>query len=523
MAGFSSCAFSEAIEQSSGLVYFSPASIASGSPKYIAVAAGNRILVRDIESLRVVQIFSCIDKVERMEWSPDGQYIYAAFIQRGSVQVFAVADAKWSCRMNEGTAGLLSCRWSPDSRHLVLESDFGIQISIWSLLNGKSQLISHPKSTSGAGNSLIVFSPCGRFLACGLRIELQDFIGVYSVENEAWVELSKFKCKGGGNNLASISWAPDGSHIIAIDSPLVYKVVVYTPSGDVVSSFEAYQNALGIKQMSIHASVPINSSGATSKSSIAIGSYDAVVRLLSPISFKCAFELPLIHPRDYNAGLIDQTAGILTTVEVNDATVAEANQASLSGIDLKKKSIYVSRNLKSLPRNAPDPNARGSPKFGAFGLNYSADGTLLVAREESMPRCIWLWDVERVKLVAVIVQLENVLQARWQPNPELNKNVIAFCTGTPRVYFWVADGSHGNIGDKIARKENGETDEICPSISGTTFWSPLPDSDSFQVMNLRWNAAGNKIVAIGRDRFCCCDIMFNSDYTGVKLEVSSSI
>ena len=140
-----------------------------------------------------------------------------------------------------------------------------------------------------------------------------------------------------------------------------------------------------------------------------------------------------------------------------------------------------------------------------------------------MPRCMWVWNIERVKLTAVVVQLENILQARWQPNPELNKNIIAFCTGTSRVYFRVASESHGKNGDKMAGKENAENDEDCPTTTGTTFWSPLPDSDTFQVMNLRWNATGNKIVVMGRDRFCCCDILFNSNYTGVKLEVSSPI
>lgn len=138
-----------------------------------------------------------------------------------------------------------------------------------------------------------------------------------------------------------------------------------------------------------------------------------------------------------------------------------------------------------------------------------------------MPRCIWVWDIERVKLAAVVVQLENVLQARWQPNPELSRSLLAFCTGTPRVYFWVADDRKSL--ERMAGKENGENEEESPTAAGKTFWSPLPDSNLFQVLNIRWNADGNKLVVIGRDRFCTCDIMFNSSYTGATLELSSPI
>lgn len=228
-------------------------------------------------------------------------------------------------------------------------------------------------------------------------MELQDFIGVYEVQGETWTELSKFKCKGGGNNLASLSWAPDGGHIIAVDSHLLYKLVVYTPSGEVVALYEAYQNALGIKQLVLHCPVTIASSAATTNAIVAVGSFDGVVRLLSPVSWRCAFELPLVHPKDMQAGLIDQKKGIVTTVEVTDAAGAELlncqSNTSLSSTTPKMSSCYVSRNLKSLPKVAPDPNAKGAPKFGTAGLTISPDGLLLACRDESAARCLWIWDL----------------------------------------------------------------------------------------------------------------------------------
>jgi tricorn protease-like protein len=158
MASFQTCEFSDAIEQSNGLVNFS-----SHRTNYIAAASGNKLVIRDANSLEVIQIYSCIDKIERLEWAPDGQYLFCVMILRSAVQVFSVADAKWTCRINEGVAGLVSAKWSPDSRHIILESDFGIHLSIWSLLDGSSQLILHPKpNTFSTTPSMIAFSNCSR-------------------------------------------------------------------------------------------------------------------------------------------------------------------------------------------------------------------------------------------------------------------------------------------------------------------------------------------------------------------------
>jgi hypothetical protein len=177
-----------------------------------------------------VSIFACVDKIERVSFSPDGVYVFCAMFSRNAIQVFCVVDPEWHCRINEGVAGIVGAMWAPDSRGIVTESDFGIQLSVWSLIDGTSQILSSPKqSLNNATSTVATYSDCGRFLAVLHRIELQDYIGVYSTN--PYAELSKFKCRS--NDTASIHWTPYSTHIVAIDSPLSYKVNVYSPSGDV--------------------------------------------------------------------------------------------------------------------------------------------------------------------------------------------------------------------------------------------------------------------------------------------------
>lgn len=41
--------------------------------RFIAAAVEYRLVVREVESLKVVQIYSCLDKIHRIEWSANGK------------------------------------------------------------------------------------------------------------------------------------------------------------------------------------------------------------------------------------------------------------------------------------------------------------------------------------------------------------------------------------------------------------------------------------------------------------------
>jgi len=252
------CHFSEQLMHNSGLLCF------SDSSQYLGSCVGSRLTIRNVDTCEVVQVFSCIDKIEKVEFSPDSEYVLCALYMRCAVQVFCISDPQWKCRINEGLAGLKHARWCPDSRHVVTESDFGIQLAVWSLIDGSCAMISYPKP----GN-IIAFSDDNDYCAVGLRIELQDYIGFYAVNFQRddinphnnpgssmnqWNELAKFKCKS--HDMTALHFVPGSHLIVAVESVLQYKVTVYMPTGEVVTTYEAYQQALGIRCLSMFR--PIN-------------------------------------------------------------------------------------------------------------------------------------------------------------------------------------------------------------------------------------------------------------------------
>jgi WD40 repeat protein len=479
-----SCQFSEKLEHTGGNVCFSPSS------SLIASASGARLTVRDAQTLEVSNIYPCVDKIDKVEFSPDSEYISAAIYSRNAVQVFSVKDPEWTCRVNEGVAGLVSSRWTPDSRHIVTESDFAIQLTVWSLVDSSSQIIHYPKQ--GAGKDIMAFSGCGKFMTVGHRIDLQDYIGVYATK--PWAELSKFKCaKDSGNDLASLQWTPNSAHIVASDSHLMYKFAVYTPAGEVVAFYEAYQQALGLRQVVFHR----GAQGTTPICPlVALGSYDGKVRLLSTTHWQTAFILNLTHPKNMVGGIGND---VITTVEVlskesentarsNSETVFTSKRmTSVQNSEKLLGDAYIVKPLKSLPTVKPTidvstKTVAAPPKMGVNYIAFSQDGSLLVAKDESHPRCLWVWSTLDAKLKALLVQLDNVSCCRWRPfhSGDTNtKPLLAFCCGSPRVYFW---------------------------SEGGTSWVDL--TYPMNVTALRWNDNGSQLILLARSGFCTCDVVF---------------
>ncbi len=204
----------------------------SPNGEFVANASGSKIIVRRLGNpTEVVQVYQAIDKVEKLEFSPNSLYLLVGLFTRNAIQIFSLSEPDWNCRINEGMAGVINAQWLPDSLSVMTESDFGVYLSIWSLTDNTQSVISLPKPVvKGFKCQYTSFSDNKQFLSVLHRIELQDHIGVYSLLPNV-VELHKFKTRS--NDVAMISWVPNDTHIVTIDTPLTCRACVYLPSGEV--------------------------------------------------------------------------------------------------------------------------------------------------------------------------------------------------------------------------------------------------------------------------------------------------
>jgi WD40 repeat protein len=122
--------FSETTSDST-LVRWSPcgSKIASFSP------SDKEVVVRDCDGRGVLTRHKVGAKLDALEWSPDGQMIMAGqYSKKHMVQVFAADDSRdFLTTIDGGPAGIDGVQWSPDSKHLVVATEFNVRLNIWSL------------------------------------------------------------------------------------------------------------------------------------------------------------------------------------------------------------------------------------------------------------------------------------------------------------------------------------------------------------------------------------------------------
>lgn len=438
----------------------------SPTSNLIGFANGNRLSIKDALSLDVVQIFVCLDKIDKFEFSSDSCYVLCALFSRNAVQVFSILDAEWKCRISEAVVGIIDSFWMKNTQNIVTECDFGIQLSIWSLTDSKSYIISNPKQSiykstnAQASNHTIKLNALSDncvFFAVVHRLDLHDFIAIYSTAPN-WEELIKFPCRS--NDIAYIEWTPQGSHIIAAESPLTYKALIYTPTGELHGIYEAYQHALGIRSLSYQPS------DTCSSPLLAIASYDSKVRLLSSRSFELACVLPLVPPAAMDSALLGTDP--VCWVEVAG--------------DTPNNSVFESRSsLRVLPHTSPDPRHPKSlpPLMGVHWMQWSPDGYFLAALEQAHPRCVWLWDLRRASLSALLVCLDPVRCCAWEPVSRGQGGRLAVCCAA--LHLWT------------------------PPAEDRASWTCRTVAALAAASSLQWFSAGRLLLG-GREGFVICQL-----------------
>jgi WD40 repeat protein len=178
-------------------------------------------------------------------------------------------------------------------------------------------------------------------------------------------------------------------------------------------------------------------------------------------------------------------------------------------------SVFVTRNtLKMLPRVQPDPRSARMPP--AMGVHWAAfcpvGGQYLACREESQQRCLWIWSMHDVKLCSLIVLQDNIVSSAWRPQPDSSDDrssssssaavpLLAFCTGTSRIYFWTP-----NENNQISC-----VDVPAPTATSSSTTGPSGSVASMLITSLSWTPNGRTLVLASRESFLTCDISLGGE------------
>uniref|UniRef100_A0A3Q2C9W8 WD repeat containing, antisense to TP73 n=1 Tax=Cyprinodon variegatus TaxID=28743 RepID=A0A3Q2C9W8_CYPVA len=344
--------FSEVFKQSNQLCKVSP------DGKYLATCVQYRLVVRDISTLQILQLYTCLDQVSHMEWSSDSLFILCAMYKRGLVQVWSLEQPDWHCKIDEGSIGLVSSRWSPDGRHILNTTEFHLRITVWSLCTKAVSYIKYPKACQKG----IDFSTDGSYMALAERRDCKDCISIFVCDD--WHLLRHFETET--QDLAGLEWSPNGCVLAVWDSCLEYKVLLYSLDGRLLSTYSAYEWSLGVKSVS----------WSPSSQFLAIGSYDEKVRILNHITWKKIVQFE--HP-----AVIENTKTVYKEVEKRPAEVRDEfslHNVTMDSTLFSTQSKYEICSLPvQIPAVKPDPD-RANPKIGVSVLAFSSDSRYLATK-----------------------------------------------------------------------------------------------------------------------------------------------
>lgn len=454
--------FTETFKQT-GLCAFSP------NARFLAVAVDYRLVVRDVHTLKVVQLFSCLDKITYIEWALDSEYILCGLYKRPMLQAWSLAQPEWTCKIDEGPAGISYARWSPDSRHILTTSEFQLRLTVWSLLNTACVHLQWPKH----GSKGVSFTKDGKFAAICTRRDCKDYVNLLSCHT--WEIMGVFAVDT--LDLADIQWSPDDSAIVIWDSILEYKVLVYSPDGRCLSKYQAYESGLGVKSVS----------WSPCSQFLAVGSYDQMIRVLSHLTWKVFAEFThLSNVRGPCAAAVFKEVDEPLQLGMSELSLSDefiqrnADNAAETCIQVRYDVLEVP---VTLPSQKPHPD-KPNPKQGIGLLSWSSDSQFICTRNDSMPTVLWVWDVQHLELAAILIQKDPIRAAAWDPTcPRL-----VLCTGSTNLYMWTPTGAY------------------CINV-------PFPH---FSVLDLKWNSDGSCLLLKDKESFCCAAVPLlqeSSDYS----------
>lgn len=443
--------FSDLFKHTSLLCEYSP------SGKYIANVVQFRLIIRDINSLEVVNLFTCLDTINCIQWSPDSEFILCSLNKRNLIQVFSMENPDWKCKIDEGSAGLARVDWSPDSRHILTTSDFNLRITVWSLMNKSVSYMKYPKNMP----KCYEFTQNGKYMLLAERRECKDYCSIFSCDN--WQLLKHFEVDT--DNLEGLAWSPNGSTFAVWESPLEYKVLIYSVDGRCINKFQPYKWSLGVR----------TAEWIPSGQLLAIGSYDQKVRILNHITFKSIMEFD--HPLKISSKDLVIFKEVdnsfknkkdLSASFMNDSVNINENEiASIYSSPSKYEIFSGTLQIAAIKPDLDKPN----PKIGISAIQFSCDNRFMLTRNDSMPNIIWIWDMIKFKLTNVLIQTMAVKCVSWDPK----QSRLALCTSNNKIYMWSPQG--------------------CISVE-------TPCEATFLIQSIKWNHDGNSFILIGKDQFC---------------------
>ncbi|KAJ3548329.1 hypothetical protein NMY22_g1298 [Coprinellus aureogranulatus] len=315
--------------------------------------------------------------VTHIGWSCDSEYVLAACAKRGVVHIFKLRDEEWSGRIDAGAEvpGLVRAEWAPDGRTILCFSEWGLRVTLWSLVTGSATYIQYP-----------VYPDKGRIATIHFPLPT--------------------------SSIASFALSPTGTCVAVWDSPLEYKLCILSLSGDLLATFTPEPDpGFGVRNVVWHPNGLF----------LLVAGWDDKVHILDSLTWSPVANLELTSRIPSSVRTWREPSNWLEATEGRGFLSYECLQGG--------QTLSIHRADLSKPY----------PKCGVVQLEFNTTGSLLFARFENTPNVLHIFEFPSPqepflpRLRSVLLHQQPILYARWNP---VRKGSLALCCGTQAVYTW---------------------------------------------------------------------------------------
>ncbi|ORZ38988.1 WD40-repeat-containing domain protein [Catenaria anguillulae PL171] len=455
--------FSDVFKQSNNLCRFSP------DGAHVANVVGHKLVVRDAETLHIVTVLTAVDAISAIEFSPDGKYLLCASYELGAIQVWEIDGTDPVAKIDEGITGCTRVMWDPYSARSILSwSAYGLRITVWNLLDGSIVGIQQPKYAD-RGYS---WRKDNRYLAVLDRVDCKDFVCIYDAAG--WEMVKRFAIDT--NDADNLAWSPDGRHLVVWDSLLDFKVLIYSPEGNLMHTYAPYQYGLGVR----------NAVWSPTSQFVAVGGYDQKCHLLNHYTFNAIAEWAHVSS-------LTLTPKSKTVVFREPGCLVPAPTTAETSAPQWPLAASLTR-----PRVDADKSAK---KVGVSMIRWSGDGRYVALKNENTPTLVYIYSIKLLRLLTIIQLADPIKSMDWMHH-ETKRHRLIVCTGSPCLYYW--DGGYTirdfDRPDQVALF-NDEDDEIGDEPTGVAESISVPLGE-FNVCGFQWSKDWKRVVLMDKNRFC---------------------
>lgn len=363
----------------------------------------SRLIIRSTASLSIKRVINLdpefCQKITFLQWCYTEGSDKILVADSKNVKAWILEDNTWEVNIHDDY-GIKNIQWSRNGSEILVWTDFMLKLTVWSLSKDSGSTIYYPKFF----NKGYDYRPTSTHFVLITRPVSHDFISIFDYSFSPWRLFKKWCLPT--SDAQGCSWSQDGKWLAVWDSPMEYKILLYTPNGYLLQQYSAYDIGLGIKTVQW---IP------PTGNFVAVGSFDGKVRFLDNFTFNSVIEM--MHA---------------ATIKFDGVTVWREVMSSM----LIPKYEIVSQPV-SLP--CIHPKTQDSISFLGVGvLSFNIDGTLVATRNDNMPTILWIWSLSDLTPIVILIYCDPIKAVKWCPfNPSLLSLV---CSSESRVnncvYLW---------------------------------------------------------------------------------------